>query len=315
MCVLCGVADWWTESQAAMAPSKCGLYGSPTSWDLIQVWRHARGRLRPRQQHVPSPASGLLASVLIPGIDGGGGDSATNAPTLFFLRIESSFHSANITKEATKFHRLVQALSLQVLSQVQAVIQSPPADQPHTQLKAALLRLHTVSDRKRYHQLIREECLGDRKPTKLLRRMQTLRGELYINDKLFKEMILERLPTDFQTTPASSSEDLSVSWLAEMANRMLEVQRLQLPSIAQLSTSPVPTPNAHLVTQMAAMTAEMASLKLQLARLSSSRSFSRLTRNLELVMSVVIIPILAQRYMGALPSVPSNPRRETSLSE
>ncbi|VDL93866.1 unnamed protein product [Schistocephalus solidus] len=79
MCVLCGVADWWTESQVAMAPSQCGLYGTPTPWDPSQVWWHAQGRLRPRQPPAPSPISGLLDSVLTPGSGGGGGESAVAA--------------------------------------------------------------------------------------------------------------------------------------------------------------------------------------------------------------------------------------------
>ncbi|VDL99190.1 unnamed protein product [Schistocephalus solidus] len=150
-------------------------------------------------------------------------------------------------------------------------IQSPPADQPYTQLKAALLRLHTVSDRQRYHQLICEDCLVDRKPTGLLRKMKTLCGELHIEDKLFK-MFLERLTMDVQTILASSSGDLSVTRLADMADRMLEVQQFQPPSIIQLSTYTLLMPNAPLVTQM---TAEMVSLKLQLAHLTSRRSSSR----------------------------------------
>nr|VZI38722.1 unnamed protein product [Spirometra erinaceieuropaei] len=101
----------------------------------------------------------------------------TSAPELYFLHIESSFCSANSTKEVTKFHRLTQALLLQALSQVQSLIQSTPVDQPYTQLKAEPHRLLAVSDRQRYHQLIREKCLGDRKHTELLRRMQGLRDE------------------------------------------------------------------------------------------------------------------------------------------
>ncbi|VDL87174.1 unnamed protein product [Schistocephalus solidus] len=126
---------------------------------------------------------------------------------------------------------------MQVLSQVLEVIQRPPADKPFTQLKAAILHLHTVSYRQRYHQLIHEECLGDWKSTELLRRMQLLRGGLHIDEKLFK-MFLKRLPMDVRTILASVSEDLAVSWLAKMADRMLEVQRFKPPSITQLSTYP-----------------------------------------------------------------------------
>ncbi|VDL91978.1 unnamed protein product [Schistocephalus solidus] len=88
-------------------------------------------------------------------------------------------------------------------------------------------------------------------------------------------MFLERLPTDVQNILESVSEDHSVSRLSEMAKGMLEVQKFRPPSISQLSTSPLSTANENLVAQMVAMTAEMASLKLQLARLTSRRSSSR----------------------------------------
>ncbi|VDM04169.1 unnamed protein product [Schistocephalus solidus] len=80
MCVLCGMAEWRTESQAAMAPPQCGLYGTPTPRDPSQVWWYAQGRLRSRQPPASSPASGFLDSVLTPGSgEGGGGESAVTA--------------------------------------------------------------------------------------------------------------------------------------------------------------------------------------------------------------------------------------------
>ncbi|BHF62056.1 hypothetical protein SprV_0100503700 [Sparganum proliferum] len=72
--------------------------------------------------------------------------------------------------------------------------------------------------------------------------MQALRRELQIGDKLFKEMFLERLPADVQTILPSASEDLSVSRLAEMAEKMLSVQRFQPPSVVRLSISSLLTP-------------------------------------------------------------------------
>nr|VZI50943.1 unnamed protein product [Spirometra erinaceieuropaei] len=96
---------------------------------------------------------------------------------------------------------------------------------------------------------------------------------MQVDDKFVKEMFLERLPTDVQTILASGSQDLSVSQLAEMADRMIEVQRFQSPSVAQISSSS--SVNEHLLKQVSAMADEMASLKIQLARLTSSRSRSR----------------------------------------
>nr|VZH92784.1 unnamed protein product [Spirometra erinaceieuropaei] len=196
-----------------------------------------------------------------------------HAPELYFIRIESAFYSANVTKELAKYHKLVEVLPASVISQVQSLLANPPVDAPYSALKAEILRLNSVSDRQRYHQLIKEESLGDRKPSELLRRMRCLLGDMQVDDKFVKEMFLERLPTDVQTILASGSQDLSVSHLAEMADRMIEVQRFQSPSVAQISSSS--SVNEHLLKQVSAMADEMASLKIQLARLTSSRSRSR----------------------------------------
>ncbi|VDL96720.1 unnamed protein product [Schistocephalus solidus] len=104
MCVSCGVADWRTESQAAMAPSYCGLYGTPTPWDPSQVWWYAQGRFRPRQPPAPSPISGLLDSVLTPGSGGGGGDSVGeyNLAITDYKRAKSLFS----TSDAGVFRRV-----------------------------------------------------------------------------------------------------------------------------------------------------------------------------------------------------------------
>ncbi|BHF64597.1 hypothetical protein SprV_0200760300 [Sparganum proliferum] len=94
-----------------------------------------------------------------------------HAPELYLIRIESAFYSANITKELSKFPKLVEVLPANIISQVQPLLVKPPADAPYSALKAEILRLNAVSDRQRYHQLIKEESLGDRKPSELLRRM------------------------------------------------------------------------------------------------------------------------------------------------
>nr|VZI04089.1 unnamed protein product [Spirometra erinaceieuropaei] len=61
-----------------------------------------------------------------------------------------------------------------------------------------------------------------------------------VDDKFVRDIFLERLPTDVQTILASASEDLTVSQLAEMAHRIIEVQRFQPPSVAKISSSSSP---------------------------------------------------------------------------
>ncbi|BHF70863.1 hypothetical protein SprV_0401391600 [Sparganum proliferum] len=200
-----------------------------------------------------------------------------HAPELYFFRIEATFHSAMITRETDKFYKLVEALPPTILSQVQTLLRDPPTDAPYTKLKGELLRLTSVSDRQRYHALVKEEALGDRKPLELLRRMRSLVGNMKIDDRFFKEMFLERLPTSVQTILASGSEDLEISKLAEMADRMMEVERLSSPTIAQVSqplnvsTSEL----AELKSQIAHLSATVAALQLRPFPGPSRRSFGR----------------------------------------
>nr|VZI31114.1 unnamed protein product [Spirometra erinaceieuropaei] len=133
-----------------------------------------------------------------------------HAPELYFIRIESAFYSANITKELSKYHKLVEVLPANIISQVQPSLVKPLADAHFSALKAEILRLNVVSDRQRYHQLIKEESLGDRKPSELLRRMRTLLGDMQVDEKLVKEMFRQRLPADIQTILASGSQDLTL---------------------------------------------------------------------------------------------------------
>nr|VZI49627.1 unnamed protein product [Spirometra erinaceieuropaei] len=162
-----------------------------------------------------SSLSGLVSSLP---------DFWQHAPELYFFRIEATFHSAKITRETDKFYKLIEALPPTILSQVQTLLRDPPTDAPYTKLKAELLRLTSVSDRQRYHALVKEEALGDRKPSELLRRMRSMVGNMKIDDKFFKEMFLERLPTSVQTILASGSDDLEISKLAEMADRCTRIR-------------------------------------------------------------------------------------------
>nr|VZI38582.1 unnamed protein product [Spirometra erinaceieuropaei] len=79
--------------------------------------------------------------------------------------------------------------------------------------QAEILRLNAVSDRQRYHQLIKEESLGDRKPSELLRRMLTLLGDIQVDEKLVKE-----IPNDRGSTVPAIGLSRSFSWIFVIAD-------------------------------------------------------------------------------------------------
>nr|VZI26838.1 unnamed protein product [Spirometra erinaceieuropaei] len=98
-----------------------------------------------------------------------------------------------------------------------------------------------------------------------------------IDDKFFKERFLERLPSSVETILASGSDDLEISKIAEMADRMMEVERLSSPTIAQVSQPlNVSTSDlAELKTQIAQLSATVAALQMRRSPGPSRRSFGR----------------------------------------
>ncbi|BHF75249.1 hypothetical protein SprV_0501834500 [Sparganum proliferum] len=200
-----------------------------------------------------------------------------HAPELFFLRVETTFLSAKITQEIDIYHKLVETLPPTILSQVQTFLLDPPADTPYSKLKAELLRLTAVSDRQRYHTLVKEEVLCDRTPSELLCCMRSFLGNMAVDDKFFKKMFLEHLPTSVQTILASWSANLDISKLAEMDDNIIEIERLSSSTLAQVSEPfPVSTPDlAELRVQIAQLSTAVSTLQLHRSRGPSRRVFPR----------------------------------------
>ncbi|VDL94320.1 unnamed protein product [Schistocephalus solidus] len=73
-----------SEPGVVVRPGAAGLYGTPTPWDPSQLWWYAQERLLPRQPPAPSPISGLLDSVLTPGIGVRRGGSALDAAQVYY---------------------------------------------------------------------------------------------------------------------------------------------------------------------------------------------------------------------------------------
>ncbi|BHF64834.1 hypothetical protein SprV_0200784100 [Sparganum proliferum] len=88
-----------------------------------------------------------------------------------------------------------------------------------------------------------------------------------IDDKLFKVMFIQRLPTSVQKILASGSDDLDFSKLAEMADRMMEVERLSPTTVSQISQP------------LTAFTSDLAEVKTQIAQLSATVATLQLCRS------------------------------------
>ena len=224
-------------------------------------------------------------------------------PTIWFAQVEAQFVTRGITSEQTKYSYVVSSLQPQYAQEVRDILVSPPATKPYQFLKTELMKRTSASEQKRLHQLLTAEELGDRQPSQLLRRMEQLLGAKQLEDSIFKQLFLQRLPHHVQSILASSRDTMSVNQLSELADKILEVGSPSLPSVSAFAavatcnppSTPMPDHTDHvqrLSQQVEKLTFQVQSLTTQLdqqrsrsrnreppAQRNRSRSFSRSRSN------------------------------------
>ncbi|XP_064469957.1 uncharacterized protein LOC135384698 [Ornithodoros turicata] len=129
-------------------------------------------------------------------------------PNIWFIQAETQFQLAGISSQLTMYRHIIAALPPDIAMEVFDVLQSPPAQDPFTTLKSAIIERTTMSERKRLQQLLTSEELGDRHPTQLLRSMEALLGDRApaFDANVLRELFLQRLPPQAQMilAPATS---------------------------------------------------------------------------------------------------------------
>ena len=135
---------------------------------------------------------------------------------LWLLQCEAQFCMHNIQHESTKFDYIIQALPPEVIMQLQSFILDLPTNQPYSKLKDELQRLHMLSNKQCYRQIMWEESLGDEKPSQFLQRMLHLVGGDQVESAFLKEMFLEKIPSAYHPTRAAcrAFSQLKVSIMA-----------------------------------------------------------------------------------------------------
>ncbi|XP_072166774.1 uncharacterized protein [Diadema setosum] len=193
-------------------------------------------------------------------------------PLVWFTQVEAQFTTRCITKEDSKYAYVVSSLFPDIAQEVRDLLITKPAAQPYTTLKTALVARTSESEQRRLQQLLTEEELGDRKPTQLLRRMRQLLGDRVLEDSILRQLFVQRMPTNVQQILASSSDSLTVTQVAELADRILAVT---VPSFVNAVAAPPQTTlmsNQLLQDQIHCLTMQLDTLTMQLCNRERSRS-------------------------------------------
>ena len=151
---------------------------------------------------------------------------------------------------------------------------SPPQERPYTALKAALIKRTSDSEQLRLQKLLITEELGYRKPSQLLRRMQQLLGERVLEPSILRQLLVQRLPTNVQRILASTRDDMALTDLVALADRILDVSPSP-PTIAALATPPAtvapPPPTIAATSDMRTVSngSELQQLRAEVSKLTS----------------------------------------------
>ena len=200
-----------------------------------------------------------------------------NDPEIWFAQVEAQFHTRGIKNELTRFNYVVTSLQQEVATEVRDIITAPPPIEPYSQLKAALVKRTSVSEQTRLNRLLSGEELGDRSPSQLLRRMQQLMGSRTMEDSIFRQLFLQRLPTNVRLILAATSDGVSLVDLAMLADKIVEVGGP--PAISHVAHDHPPSAAdsevQRLSAQVAQLTAQVQTLTCSMLENRRSRSRSR----------------------------------------
>ena len=175
-------------------------------------------------------------------------------PHVWFAQVEAQFATRHITQQRTMFDYVVSSLQPEAVTEVRDLLLAPPENTPYDALKSQLIKRTAASEQRRLQQLFHAEELGDRKPSQFLRRLQQLLGDAAhgFDPKFLRELFLQRLPSNARMVLASSSDDVSLDELAQLADRIMDVST---PTVAAVSSP--------------SMTSELEQLRSEVTRLNA----------------------------------------------
>ena len=144
----------------------------------------------------------------------------TTRPEVWFRQVEAQFatRSPAITVDLTKFNYVVAALDNVTAGEVEAIILSPPTDDKYGALKTALISAFGKTQASKDMELLSLSGLGDRKPSSLLRHMESLNAD---PNTLLRALFLAQLPMEVRRVLAGSST-IDLKALAKEADAIME---------------------------------------------------------------------------------------------
>ncbi|BHF67513.1 hypothetical protein SprV_0301054000 [Sparganum proliferum] len=143
-------------------------------------------------------------------------------PRVWFRQIEAVFSTSRITSERTRYSYVVQSLPFDVAVDVDDLLDPIPANDPYTQLKNAVIQKVAKSANRMLQELFTQVELGDQTNSQLMRHMRSLLAGSHMDDDIFRQIWLDKLPVPMQQVLSMLDTSTSVDKVANHADRISE---------------------------------------------------------------------------------------------
>ena len=140
-----------------------------------------------------------------------------SSPHAWFGIVEAQFRIRQVTLEDDRFMLVASILPESSARKVAHLLSTPPAD-CYTQLKAALLSSHQLTDIQKAELLFNMDDLGSKRPMELLTEMMELVTPGKEKTRLFAMLFMRRLPAQVRVQ-LTEDDHTDLRALAEKAER------------------------------------------------------------------------------------------------
>ena len=160
-------------------------------------------------------------------------------PEVWFIRVEAQLRSRSVTQDQTKFDYVVASLDNSTAAEVKAVLLHPPAANKYDAIKEALLGAFGKTPAQKDAELLNISGLGDRTPSALLRKLESLNNNADTLRRAFFFFFLAQLPIQVRSI-LSIQDFATIQDLAKVADRIVEARNISHTVVSAASATRQP---------------------------------------------------------------------------
>lgn len=205
-------------------------------------------------------------------------------PKGWFEFIESKFEAFPYMSDNDKYNSVISVLDGDVRLEIRDIVERPPLVNKYGAVRDRIEEVFSQSVKSRVKKLFSPLELGDRRPSQLLRHMQSLAGESWESTWL-TEFWIGKLPKPVQAGLASLPESFTTAQYAKAADNIYEalgssfVNSMSTTtfnnSTANLNTSSASSKELELTETIAKLNLEIAQMKLERVGRPHERNFDK----------------------------------------